>query len=319
MPRRRIEPIALALLMLGCSATSHPTEPAELGVARSSRELLALIDQPGPLEFESVASADWAVDRAGLINLDHPAAKAAKLVDGDEPIQVYFHVITHPTRGTFIVDTGVDTKLRDAPGDAAVSGMVANFMHLERMKIHAPLGEWLKQHEQKLAGVLLTHTHADHVMGLPDVPNAAPVYVGPGEVSTRSFLNLMVRSLNDRLLAGKGPLRELRFSADAAGRFAGVRDLFGDGSLWALYVPGHTPGSLAFVARTTQGPVLLTGDTCHTAWGWAHDVEPGSFTGDRSSNAKSLAALRRLAREHPQMRVLLGHQPLAGLQGATKP
>jgi glyoxylase-like metal-dependent hydrolase (beta-lactamase superfamily II) len=288
-------------------------------VVRGSRALLAVIDQPGPLELESVASSDWVVDRSGLINLEHANAKAAKLVDGDEPIQVYFHVIKHPTRGTFIVDTGVDTKLRDSPDDAAVSGMVANAMHLERMKIHAPLGEWLKQHQVKLAGVLLTHSHADHVMGLPDVPSTAAIYVGQGEMSQRSFLNMLVRSLNDRLFAGKGPLQELRFLPDADKRFAGVRDLFGDGSLWALYMPGHTAGSMAFVARTKEGPVLLTGDTCHTAWGWAHDVEPGSFTHDRGQNAKGLAALRKLAREHPQMRVLLGHQPLKGMPGGTQP
>jgi hypothetical protein len=33
------------------------------------------------------------------------------------------------------------------------------------------------------------------------------------------------------------------------------------------------PGDLA---RTTTGPVLLTGDTCHTRWGWDNSVEPGT-------------------------------------------
>ena len=44
--------------------------------------------------------------------------------------------------------------------------------------------------------------------------------------------------------------------------------------------PGHTRGSTAYLVRTPQGPVLLTGDACHTRWGWEHDVEPGNFSGD---------------------------------------
>jgi hypothetical protein len=52
----------------------------------------------------------------------------------------------------------------------------------------------------------------------------------------------------------------------------------------------------------------LTGDTCHTAWGWENDVEPGSFTADHPGNAESLARLRTLVREHPAIEVRLGHQ-----------
>ena len=87
-------------------------------------------------------------------------------------------------------------------------------------------------------------------------------------------------------------------------------DVFGDGSLWALATPGHTPGSTAYLARTPTGPILLTGDTCHTAWGWQNGEPPGSFTADRDANRRSLNALRELAARHPKMQVRLGHQRL---------
>jgi glyoxylase-like metal-dependent hydrolase (beta-lactamase superfamily II) len=294
----------------GCTITSHETQKVDVGKPARSRELLALIDKPGPIEVETVTSADWAIDRAGLINLDHARAKEAGLKDGEEPIQIYFHVITHPVRGTFIIDSGVENALRDAPDKAAIRGMLASASHVDRMRIGEPLGKWLETRQVKLTGVLLTHLHIDHVLGLPDVADDVPIYIGPGEAGQRAFINVLVQSATDRTLAGKGPLQELSFAKDADGRFSGVLDLFGDQSLFALHVPGHTPGSLAVLARTTDGPVLMTGDTCHTVWGWQHDVEPGSFTGDHAQNAKSLAALRRLAKEHPQMKVLLGHQHL---------
>jgi glyoxylase-like metal-dependent hydrolase (beta-lactamase superfamily II) len=303
--------MVLATTVLGgCSFSSHPTKPSTLGTSRSSKDLLAVIDQPGPVAVETIASADWAVDRSGVLNLEHPKAKAAGLRDEDEPIEIYFHVVRHPTRGMYIVDTGIERALRDDPDHAAVRGLVASFMHREKLKIKVPLGEWLSRHEEPLRGVLLTHLHLDHVMGMPDVPKGTPVFTGPGETSSQAFLNIVVRPSIDRELEGQEPIQEWQYQPDADGRFAGVLDVFGDGSLWALSTPGHTHGSTAYVARTPKGPVLLTGDTCHTAWGWENDVEPGSFTADRAGNAESLARLRTLVREHPSIDVRLGHQAL---------
>jgi N-acyl homoserine lactone hydrolase len=276
---------------------------------------LAVIDRPGPVEVETVTSADWAVERSGLLNLQHSRAKAAGITDGDEPIQINFHVVRHPTRGMYIIDSGVERALRDDPDHAAVRGLVASFMHREKMKIHLPLGEWLSRQKEPLRGVLLTHLHLDHVMGMPDVPKGTPIFAGPGETDARAFLNIVVRPNIDRELEGQAPIQQWQYQPDAGGRFAGVLDVFGDGSLWALSVPGHTPGSTAYVARTPKGPILVTGDTCHTAWGWENDVEPGSFTADHAANAESLARLRTLAREHPTIDVRLGHQPLTRSSG----
>jgi N-acyl homoserine lactone hydrolase len=128
-------------------------------------------------------------------------------------------------------------------------------------------------------------------------------------VTERSLANGVVRASINRAFAGQSALREWPFQPDPDGRFAGVLDVFGDGSLWAIHVPGHTAGSTAYLARTPNGPVLLTGDTCHTAWGWTHDVEPGTFTADHARNADSLDRLRRLVADHPAIQVRLGHQP----------
>jgi glyoxylase-like metal-dependent hydrolase (beta-lactamase superfamily II) len=305
----------LTVLMLGatlsaCVATTHPSQRSSLGVTRRSAEMLAVVDQPGTLEVETIASADWVVPRSGMLNLDHPKAKAAHLEDGDEPIQVFFHVIRHPTRGTFIVDTGVERALRDDVERSAVSGLVRRAMHLEKMKVRMPLGDWLAKEQKPLAGVLMTHLHLDHISGMPDVPKGTPIYCGPGESSMRQFLHLFSQGTTNKELEGQAPTQEWGYAADADGRFDGVVDVFGDGSLWAIWVPGHTPGSTAYLARTAKGPVLFVGDTSHTAWGWHEGVEPGSFTFDQKRNADSLGRLRQLVAEHPTIEVRLGHQEL---------
>lgn len=125
-----------------------------------------------------------------------------------------------------------------------------------------------------------------------------------------SFEHLFTSGIFDEALEGKGPLLQWAFRPDPQGAFEGMLDVFGDGSFWALSVPGHTPGSTAYLARTPSGPVLLTGDACHTAWGWEHGGEPGSFSNDKPKSAASLAALKKLAARHPSMDVRLGHQEL---------
>ena len=293
----------------GCQLTSHAVQSSTMGLPSSSREMLKVLDAPGPLTVETVNSADWQVPLSGLLNLNHEKARAAKLKDRSEPISVFFHVVRHPTRGTFIVDTGVEKALRDAPERSAFAGPVSWVMHLELLKVQVPLADWVAQ-QQRLDGVFLTHLHLDHVSGMPDVPHGTPIFSGPHKASGMAFHNIALRPAMDRAFAGQAPISELQFRPDPQGRFAGVVDVFGDGSFWAILVPGHTEGSLAFVARTASGPVLMTGDTSHTVWGWENEVEPGSYTADAHRNQVALKQLRKLIAEHPGVVVKLGHQIL---------
>jgi N-acyl homoserine lactone hydrolase len=297
-----------SLLALGCAASHHATAPADLGKARASHEMIALIDQPGPVEVETVKAADWVVARSGLINLDHPKAKAAGLEDGDEPIGIYFHVLRHPRFGMFIVDTGVESGFRDPDGNDRVSFVIESAMRTSDLEIHTTTSEWLAAQSAPLAGVFLTHLHLDHVMGLPDVASSVPVYAGPGEPDASGFLNMFTRGTIDRMLQASGPIREWPYAGDADERFAAVVDIFGDASVWAIHVPGHSPGSTAYLIRTPNGPELLVGDASHTRWGWEHGVEPGTFSLDGPGSVESLAGLRELAQEFPQLEIHLGHQ-----------
>ena len=309
--------IALSVALTGCAASGHATTAATLGAAPPS-SLEAVVDEPGPLSVETVVGAEWHVARSGLIDLDHPRAKAAHLVDGQEPILLMFHAIRHPTRGLFIVDTGAEKALRDDPSHAAVSGFVANIAHVADMRVETDTAGWLARQNTPLQGVFLTHLHLDHVSGMRDVGNAVPIFVGPGDAESRSMMNALTAGIIDRALEGKGPLGELKFQSDPDGTFAGLIDVFGDKTLWAIWVPGHTPGSTAYLARTPQGPVLLTGDACHTAWGWENSVEPGTFSDDRARSAESLARLEKFVARHPHVDVRLGHQLLASSRlGAT--
>ncbi len=299
---------ALTLLVQGCSLTTQAVDKTELGKTSSSDEMERLIDQPGPIQLETINSADWSTPLSGLLNLKSPAAQQAGLRDRDEPIQIYAHWLKHPQHGNFLVDTGVSKKLVDDPEKAGVSWFVSKVMHLEKMQLKKGTAEILQDMHGKLSGVFFTHLHLDHISGLPDIPDDVPLYIGASESTEKYFMNVFTQGTGNALLKNKQPLQEWHYQDDPQNKFEGIVDIFGDGSVFALSVPGHTPGSTAYLVRTTHGPVLLTGDTCHTRWGWENTVEPGDYTQDNERNLRNLKRLKDLVTKHPKIEVRVGHQ-----------
>jgi glyoxylase-like metal-dependent hydrolase (beta-lactamase superfamily II) len=274
----------------------------------SWREFLQRLDEPGPISFEKHVAADWVIPRKGLINLHHEEAKAHGLENGPEAIQVYFYILTHPEHGSFMVDSGVARSVKERK-NMPVRFPVTMALPLGDLEVHLDTKTYLESRNTPLSGVFLTHLHLDHILGLTDVPRDVPLYVGPGEADDERFTHLFMRPTTNLNLKGFSALRQWQVIEEKHTPFPYV-DIFRDGSVLGLHIPGHTQGSMAFVARTTQGPVLLVGDGSHTVWGWEHGVEPGTFNTDMEEAATSLDRLKAFALAHPHLDVHLGHQSI---------
>ena len=285
----------LLALFSGCAIVSHPEVPFAPPDVTAPRTWDDVV-RAGPIEHEVIVSGRWAVELKGMVNLEREAARELK--DRPIPIVLPVHVLKHPKAGTFIIDTGT-TKAVYA------EGLVKDFLKdIEVVESAADIVERLGG----IDGVLITHAHLDHVLGLPEIPRGTPIYVGPGELSASAFINAFTRGTYQKLVEGHEAFRVWPF--ESASEIDGLRaiDVFGDGSLFALSTPGHTPGSTAFLAMSTSGPLLFTGDTSHTLWGWEHEVEPGEFTADHDANLASLKSLRSLHARFPAMKVFVGHE-----------
>ncbi|MBY0574692.1 MAG: MBL fold metallo-hydrolase, partial [Undibacterium sp.] len=186
-----------------CTISSRTSIPSTLGQSSSSLVMEAHLDDAGPIQLESVNSADWSVSLGGLVNLKNPEAQAVHLQDKEEAVQVYAHILHHPRYGYFLIDTGVSEKLVQDPAGVGLSWMMRKGMNIEKMHLRESTSTILKRLPQKLSGVFFTHLHLDHISGMPDIDNDVPLYVGAGETSESAWLNMFVQASTDRLLANK--------------------------------------------------------------------------------------------------------------------
>ena len=85
------------------------------------------------------------------------------------------------------------------------------------------------------------------------------------------------------------------------------KDVFGDGRVVMLKLPGHTPGHYALLVRLASGPVLLSGDQYHfTEQVKNRGVPP--FNHDRSDTLASMDRFDRIA-ANLKAKVIIHHEP----------
>jgi glyoxylase-like metal-dependent hydrolase (beta-lactamase superfamily II) len=118
-------------------------------------------------------------------------------------------------------------------------------------------------------------------------------------------------SLN-RLLAGHmwadATLEPFAFEETGLGPRGRSVDLFDDGSVHLVWVPGHAEGQVAVLVRTGAGTVLLASDSVYGSRSLSEGVPPGAVT-DRGAALESLAWVRPVAAADDCVAVLANHDP----------
>jgi glyoxylase-like metal-dependent hydrolase (beta-lactamase superfamily II) len=291
--------IAAGLSMVGCAAYKPAVKPFEAPAA-SQPGWAEVLAHPMALEVDTLETGTVKVSRGFLLDLTNPAAKEWK--DEDVWVPVFAHLVRHPTRGDYLVDTGFDHTF--ASSSHGNLGGLAFLFDIAKQPAGMDVKSQLDGKHAALKGVFFTHLHLDHTAGAPDLPHDIPYVAGPGTLQD-AYDDIGGVSIHH--LDGVKELQEIDFSkAKDMPPLGPSVDVLGDGSVWAIWAPGHSRGEVAYLLNAASGPVLLLGDASHTRWGFEHDVAPNKAT-DPVALRKSLAQLRALVAAYPQIRVVPGH------------
>lgn len=133
----------------------------------------------------------------------------------------------------------------------------------------------------------ISHHHFDHTGQLADFPRAT-LLIGTGDWD-------QVRA--EGAPAGlAAPFQPWIAGGGTAQPVPGDHDVFGDGSVMMLNLPGHTPGHHGLLVRLAGGRnVLLSGDQFHFTEQVANNGVPG-FNTNRADTLASSARLLAMAR-----------------------
>ena len=264
----------------------------------------------------------------------HPAAMAREGASLSPAVfPALAGLILHPQEGPVLFDTGYDpafleatrpfperfyrwmTPVRLAEGEAAAD-------QTERLGIKPA----------EVRAVVISHFHGDHIAGLHAFPNARLYCARAGLAEVRGPGRFA--RVRKGVLAGLVPAdaeARARFFEELPrvglpGDFAPFEqgaDLFGDGSLIAVELPGHCPGHWGLaLRREDDGYEFLVADAAWSGAAIRDNAPPPPITtgllGETGPYRETLTRLHALWVRNPELRLTPSHCPEAAAR-AVRP
>ena len=154
--------------------------------------------------------------------------------------------------------------------------------------------DYLKLHKLECAGIVLTHSHFDHITGIAPVKAAFPA--AKIALHHDEFCELngsgVPGPMNNSVLHFFGAPELLGVVAQQPPAEMSLRDGMSVFGWKVIHTPGHTPGSICLYKDGVDGErgVLISGDTLFDYGGYGRT---DMFGGDELAIQKSLARLKK--------------------------
>lgn len=253
---------------------------------------LALIAAPAFAQEASAADIEmWRLDCGTLELSDAGPFSDGHLYDGEQRTL---------TDSCYVIRNGERYLLWDAglPGQLAGNSVTewVFTMSLERT-IVAQLGH-IGLTPENITFLGISHYHDDHIGQASD-------FAG----STLLMNQRDIAAIRDTPIASAQAALAPWISGDAESvDFGGDHDVFGDGSVTILSMPGHTPGHSSLLVRLPEtGPVLLTGDLYH----FREQIENYGVPAFNTDRADTLASFERFLQidQALEAMIVIQHDP----------
>jgi glyoxylase-like metal-dependent hydrolase (beta-lactamase superfamily II) len=215
-------------------------------------------------------------------------------------------LVRHP-QATFLIDAGFGANV-----DQHWQTIPWLMRQLSSYDKGTPAIDQLRQHgvaPDQIKFAFITHSHWDHVSGLEDFPGLEVRM----PVAERTFIDShKYPGLIDQMI-GKLNVRTFDFSGGPYENFDRSLDLFGDGSVVLVPLPGHTDGSTGFFVNLRSGKrFLFTGDLTWAIEGFELPAERPWLARklvdvDEAEVRRSIVKVHQLMRKYPDLVVVPAH------------
>lgn len=257
--------------------------------------------------------------RCGSVTIPESIAVRGALSFAPRVITHSAVLIRHPS-ATFLYDTGLSADI--------YTYLVEQSLLFRKTLANFTLEQPLNGHLQRLGigrgeldFALLSHLHWDHVSGIPDLPGV-PLRVNRVEYDAAQNGLLEANNGLVRQLLCDNPIETFELTGPPYEGFRASYDLFGDGSIILVPLPGHTAGNTGMFINRSNRPdrldrpdgsrVFLLGDA---AWVSENYLRPATMhpliwngvTSDGATARQTLIELHRYALRHPDIPLIAMH------------
>ena len=250
------------------------------------------------------ASAAGDVGRVTLTRLDCGAIQVNDL-NAFSDTDAYVGKAKRLTDSCYLIRHGDELMIWDTGLPAALKGVPTNGKDAMSPTVTRTIVEQLADlgiRPEQITRIGISHFHFDHIGQAANFPNAK-LMLGAGD-----WAALTADTPDPRLANSVTAMKPWLTNRSNADPVTGDRDIFADGSVRMIDLPGHTPGHHGLLVKLNRkGYVLLTGDQAHFRENYASEGVPGFNT----NRADTLASFRRFKGLAANVRatVIIQHEP----------
>lgn len=235
-------------------------------------------------------------------------------------LRVRFGLMDHPRIGPVLIDTGYTRQTVEGARSLALRAYARALRpHLNEAGQPSAVLSRRGVSPEDVACIILTHFHADHISGLRQFPNARIMACDKtfAAISRRGAWANIRHGIFPELLPDDFATRLTGFSTlprsevTLPGGQPAAVDVFGDGSVLTVDLPGHAEGHVGLFFPSLEMPLLYATDTQWMLEALDHGRAPGLpasvIADDVSAGLKSTRAVR--AFRDAGWHVMLCHDP----------
>src|SRR6266699_854980 len=230
-------------------------------------------------------------------------------------------LLGHPLYGWTLWDAGYAQRLLEVTRSFPFSlYRRATPLYLDaKLDVVAQLGHFGLKVED-IRRIIISHFHADHIAGLLDFPDAELIASREAyaDVAQRQGINALRRGFIPALLPDDFRERAIllpSFTGESLPGLGLTHDVFGDGSLLLVSLPGHAHGQIGMLAHTENGDALFAADGCWLTRSIYERRPPHRithlFVDDPRAVRSTIDHLYAFTQARPEVRIVPSHCPEA--------